>query len=1261
MDETIQIPEQSYRKLTLMSSIAENTAQLALVIGAKGRILYANPACSHLLGYSSEQLHSFSVDSLFDFTDEQRSKLSSCLGTECWCCLETTARRRDGTTYPVQLTVSPLATDQVAEGKVLLASDVTVLRLAEHAVRVSEERHRDAVDLAPDGIAVLDLDGIVTSCNSAFLKLLDTTRDDILDQHFSQVPPLRSKAQSELEHLFGTILEGQASDPFEVSWPHRDGTLHRARVRARLLEHGDQPIGVQLVVRDITAQKREQERLHASEEKLRLIFDNAFDGISLYEELPDGTRVLVDCNDRYAEMAGRSKTELMAIGNTLPLQVSLEPMDTRDAFLGTLETGEAYRSRFTWLRPDGRENVIEYNAMPIIVDGKVLTIGFDRDVTERVRTERALREQRDFLDAVVEMASEGIFVSDLKGEMVVYNRRMREITGYTREEANTDYVALLFPDPTHRVPVNEAVEAALQGMETGAREWEIVRKDGEKRDVLVSIDRFAHGQRDLVMGVMRDITERKHAETALHSKTRQQEQLISTAQQLTASLDVHEVLRRIAAGASEILHAYGCVIYFLEEDGRTLTPAVVIDPEYEQEVLSTPLDVETSFTGQGVKSRRGLIFNDAGGSSIGQHIPGTPQDEQEHIIVAPLIINEDVLGAICVNRVTARFSGEDLALVETFAAYAVTALRNAQSHRDLQREVEERRRTDQALSHRLSMEELVTTLSTRFIHVGSGELEAEIRYALRAMGEFAGVDRCYLHLFSLDLRRIEQAYEWCAEGVEPREGKVKGLSTEHIKWALERKRRLETMYVPSVAALPPEAASERETWLSEGIKSVLSIPLTLGGAPIGALGFNSLRCEKQWEDGDVRLLGLVGNILSNVLTRQHAEQEKEDLEQRLERARLMESLGLLAGGVAHDLNNLLGPLVAYPELILDDLPEESPSREDVLRIQEAAEKAASVVQDLLTLARRGAYRMSPIDINVLIKEYVRSPSFSDLRTRHPDVSVNLDLAADLHVSGSDSHLTTAIMNLVTNAFEAMPDGGDLTIATSCESLDRPIEGYGHIAADDYVVLRVSDTGVGIAEADLPRIFEPFYTRKEMGRSGSGLGLAVVQGVVRDHRGQIDVQTRLGKGTAFALYLPITADLPAEEDKASIDCRGDETVLIVDDLKAQRDLAARLLTSLGYRVSIADSGRAAIDFLSEHSVDIVLLDMIMEDDFDGLDTYREIAQIHPDQKAVIASGYSETDRVRAAQALGAGVFLKKPYTLARLGQAIRQELDCDTDS
>ena len=398
-------------------------------------------------------------------------------------------------------------------------------------------------------------------------------------------------------------------------------------------------------------------------------------------------------------------------------------------------------------------------------------------------------------------------------------------------------------------------------------------------------------------------------------------------------------------------------------------------------------------------------------------------------------------------------------------------------------------------------------------------------------------------------------------------------------------------------------------------------------------------------------------VFTDITELKQAEEELRKSQEKLERARRMESLGVLAGGVAHDLNNLLGPMMAYPDLMLMDLPEDSPLREDVRQIKLAAQRSAAMVQDLLTLARRGIYRTTPLNLNVVIDEYFHSPAYLALRRAHPGIVVNVDLASDmLNVMGSPVHLSKVIMNLITNAFEAMPEGGTLTVRTRCVALDRPITAYEYIQAGDYVVLQVADTGVGIEQDDVGHIFEPFYTKKEMGRSGSGLGLAVVYGVAHDHKARIDLQTEVGVGSTFSIYFPVTRDVFLSGEQQNEDHSGSESVLVIDDLQEQRDVATRLLSSMGYHVKAVNNGRAALDYLADHRVDILVMDMIMDDGLDGLDTYREIVRLHPGQKAVIASGFSETERVKEAESLGVGQFVRKPYTLNSLGAAVRSELD-----
>lgn len=388
--------------------------------------------------------------------------------------------------------------------------------------------------------------------------------------------------------------------------------------------------------------------------------------------------------------------------------------------------------------------------------------------------------------------------------------------------------------------------------------------------------------------------------------------------------------------------------------------------------------------------------------------------------------------------------------------------------------------------------------------------------------------------------------------------------------------------------------------------------------------------------------------------------ETKKIEVRLQRAHKMEAVGTLAGGVAHDLNNILSGLVSYPELLLMDIAEESPLKKPVLTIQKAGEKAAAIVQDLLTLTRRGVAVTEVVNLRNIISDYLKSPEFEKLISYHPNVQVETDLEADLlNIAGSPVHLSKAIMNLVSNAAEAMTHGGKIRISAKNRYVGKPIRGYDDVAEGDYVVFSISDTGVGISPRDRERIFEPFYTKKVMGRSGTGLGMTVVWGTIKDHKAYIDINSTEGKGTTFSLYFPVTRKEAAKANSSV--CIDDymgkgESILVVDDVAEQREIASAMLRKLCYSVRSVSSGEEAVEYMNGNTADLVVLDMIMAPGIDGLEAYKRIVELHPGQAAIIASGFSETEHAREAQKLGAGAYVKKPYLLEKIGLAVKNELN-----
>ncbi len=391
------------------------------------------------------------------------------------------------------------------------------------------------------------------------------------------------------------------------------------------------------------------------------------------------------------------------------------------------------------------------------------------------------------------------------------------------------------------------------------------------------------------------------------------------------------------------------------------------------------------------------------------------------------------------------------------------------------------------------------------------------------------------------------------------------------------------------------------------------------------------------------------------------EREREEIKSRLQKAEKMESIGLLAGGVAHDLNNILAGIINYPELILRKLPADSPLRNSVTAIQQAGQRAAAVVADLLTVARGVSCKKEQYDLANLVREYLESPEFEILTRAHPEVTVIPFLESEpLFICCSAIHIKKCLMNLVGNACEAVAGEGRCDIRIGSVAFDSYRAEKFNLEAGDYCFVEIADTGSGIAESDLPHIFEPFYSSKKMGRSGTGLGLSVVWNTVKDHQGAVEVASN-PEGTVFRLFFPKSrrAVISSEAVSAATRLEGHgQTVLVVDDDPQLLDIAEQMLIELNYRPYKVGSGEEAIQFVQERTVDLVLLDMMMPPGINGRETYESIIAINPGQKAVLASGFSESTDVKAILDQGCGGFIHKPYTMEQLGRIIKSTLDGD---
>lgn len=386
--------------------------------------------------------------------------------------------------------------------------------------------------------------------------------------------------------------------------------------------------------------------------------------------------------------------------------------------------------------------------------------------------------------------------------------------------------------------------------------------------------------------------------------------------------------------------------------------------------------------------------------------------------------------------------------------------------------------------------------------------------------------------------------------------------------------------------------------------------------------------------------------------------DRKKLERELLQAQKMEVIGNLAASIAHDLNNILSGVVSYPDLLLLEIPKEDPLHGKISIIRKSGQKAAAIVQDLLSLARRNISITSISDMNKIIRDYFESAEFGQLLASYPNITVNSDFDHNLaNIKGSSVHLSKVIMNLLHNGMEAMPAGGQIFISTRNISLESGLDGYERIPAGEYVCVSVTDNGTGISNADLPRIFEPFFTRKAMNKSGTGLGMTIIWTTVKDHHGYLDIRSREGEGTTLAIYLPATRENPDQQKNRIVleDYLGTGSILVVDDVALQQQITANMLSKIGYAVLTAGSGEEAVIMSESQPFDLVILDMIMPGGMDGLETFKQIVRISPKQKVMITSGYAKSARVEEMLKLGADAFLQKPFTMEQLGIAVKTAL------
>jgi len=435
-----------------------------------------------------------------------------------------------------------------------------------------------------------------------------------------------------------------------------------------------------------------------------------------------------------------------------------------------------------------------------------------------------------------------------------------------------------------------------------------------------------------------------------------------------------------------------------------------------------------------------------------------------------------------------------------------------------------------------------------------------------------------------------------------------------------------------------------------GLHCGFAFPLRLRGEILGVVEFFSVR-TRQPEDDVLEMFATLGSLIAQSI-------ERKKLEERLRQAQKMDAIGQLAGGVAHDFNNILTVIQGYAQILKTNIALDHETADGLTQIALAAERAGNLTQQLLTFSRKRIMQAKSVDLNSVIANLAKMLR----RVIGEDMALSFHYSHDCAIIHADEDmLSQVLMNLAVNARDAMPKGGKLGISTELVTIGEPgVQGHADSRPGRFVCLTVTDTGCGIPPENLSRIFEPFFTTKGVGR-GTGLGLSTVYGILKQHRGWIEVNSQVGTGSTFRMFLPRVAHLalPANEKSGeSIVPGGTETILLVEDEAPVRGLAKRILQRLGYQVLEAASGVDALAVWEQRGDEVHLLvtDMVMPDGITGRDLVEKLQAKRPGLKFIYTSGYSPNGTKEGESLLEGINFLQKPYGPRKLLEAVRERLD-----
>ncbi|MGD0883511.1 MAG: PAS domain S-box protein [Thermodesulfovibrionales bacterium] len=566
------------------------------------------------------------------------------------------------------------------------------------------------------------------------------------------------------------------------------------------------------------------------------------------------------------------------------------------------------------------------------------------------------------------------------------------------------------------------------------------------------------------------------------------------------------------------------------------------------------------------------------------------------------------------------------------------------------RDITERKEAEYALNYQLEFGKLITVISRNFLSLSQEQIDSGVTDTLRAIGEFIGVDHGYVFLFSHDERSLENTHAWLSEKVSAHTHPFKILSLDNFPFFMKKLSQFEALFIPSPECLPSEAQAERQILLAHDVKTLVAIPLVYNQSLIGFLWFDATTTNISCSEEIASLLKVVAQIVVSAIMHNKMEED-------LFMAKKYESIGLLVEGIANDFSNLLNDMAGHIYMAKGHVKQET----KVYKILSSAEHAAYLAKDLMTQLRAIATMRQALRRSVNITHLIEDSANFAVSTSN--VRCYFQIADDLWpVCVNEDQIRQVIHNIIVNAKEAISGKGILRL--SAENITQKGDYDLPLKEGNYIKISIEDRGIGIPGVNLQKIFDPYFTTKDVGdQKGTGLGLTTCYAIIKSHGGFISVESKMGIGTTFHMYLPAASEeILTDQDNKKIS-QSTGRILVMDDEEIDRSIAAEMLKHLCFEVELARNGEEAIELYKKREesgqpFDALILDLTITRGMGGKETIENLLKIDPLVKAIVCSGYSNDVIFANFRDYGFSGVLRKPYRVQELDETLTKVLHAE---